>query len=74
MRINKQYPDFAGGVHGGKKETDVCAGDQGIMFGYASNNDDAMPLTDAMATRLSKTLTDVRKSGEVRWLRPDGKT
>ena len=52
----------------------MFAGDQGIMFGYASNNDDAMPLTDAMATRLSKTLTDVRKSGEVRWLRPDGKT
>merc|ERR1712182_153556 len=73
--INKQSPDIAGGVHGGKEEMDVGAGDQGIMFGYASDEtEDAMPLTHAMATRLGKTLTDVRKSGELWWLRPDGKT
>jgi S-adenosylmethionine synthetase len=59
----------------GKEEMDVGAGDQGIMFGYASDEtEDAMPLTHAMATRLGKTLTDVRKSGELWWLRPDGKT
>merc|ERR1711985_224651 len=47
----------------------------GIMFGYASDEtEDCMPLTHAMATRLGKTLTDVRKSGELWWLRPDGKT
>merc|ERR1711936_1379834 len=51
------------------------AGDQGIMFGYASDETaDCMPLTHSMATRLGKTLTDVRKSGECWWLRPDGKT
>jgi len=45
------------------------------MFGYASDETaDCMPLTHSMATRLGKTLTDVRKSGECWWLRPDGKT
>jgi len=75
VRINKQSPDIAGGVHVGKEELDVGAGDQGIMFGYASDEtEDAMPLTHSMATRLGKTLTDVRKSGQLWWLRPDGKT
>merc|ERR1719263_2422544 len=75
VRINKQSPDIAGGVHVGKEEMDVGAGDQGIMFCYASDEtEDAMPLTHAMATRLGKTLTDVRKSGELWGLRPDGKT
>merc|ERR1712070_1242657 len=75
VRINKQSPDIAGGVHVGKEDLDVGAGDQGIMFGYASDEtEDAMPLTHSMATHLGKTLTDVRKSGECWWLRPDGKT
>merc|ERR1712139_641092 len=75
VRINKQSPDIAGGVHVGKEDLDVGAGDQGIMFGYASDETaDCMPLTHAMATRLGKKLTDVRKSGELWWLRPDGKT
>merc|ERR1711869_194216 len=75
VRINKQSPDIAGGVHVGKDDMDVGAGDQGIMFGYASDEtEDCMPLTHSMATRLGKKLTDVRKSGELWWLRPDGKT
>merc|ERR1719156_286127 len=75
VRINKQSPDIAGGVHVGKEDLDVGAGDQGIMFGYASDEtEDAMPLTHLMATRLGKTLTDVRKNGKLWWLRPDGKT
>merc|ERR1712048_830588 len=75
VRINKQSPDIAGGVHVGKDDLDVGAGDQGIMFGYASDEtEDCMPLTHSMATRLGKKLTDVRKSGELWWLRPDGKT
>merc|ERR1711985_160453 len=75
MGINKQSPDIAGGVHVGKDDMDVGAGDQGIMFGYASDEtEDCMPLTHSMATRLGKKLTDVRKSGDLWWLRPDGKT
>merc|ERR1711988_1964404 len=75
VRINKQSPDIAGGVHVGKEDLDVGAGDQGIMFGYASDEtEDCMPLTHSVATKLGKKLTDVRKSGELWWLRPDGKT
>merc|ERR1712093_538869 len=75
VRINKQSPDIAGGVHVGKEDLDIGAGDQGIMFGYASDEtEDCMPLTILMATRLGKKLTDVRKSGHLWWLRPDGKT
>merc|ERR1712137_1364320 len=67
--------DIAGGVHVGKDDLDIGAGDQGIMFGYASDEtEDCMPLTHSMATRLGKKLTDVRKNGLLWWLRPDGKT
>merc|ERR1712226_412328 len=70
-----QSPDIAGGGHVGKEDLDVGAGDQGIMFGHASDEtEDCMPLTHSMATRLGKKLTDVRKSGLLWWLRPDGKT
>ena len=75
VRINKQSPDIAGGVHIGKSDLDVGAGDQGIMFGYASDETECfMPLTHVLATQLGKRLTDVRKDGSLWWLRPDGKT
>merc|ERR1712217_728658 len=65
VRINKQSPDIAGGVHVGRDEMDLGAGDQGIMFGYATDEtEDCMPLTHSMATRLGKKLKDVRKSGK----------
>merc|ERR1712203_945425 len=65
VRINKQSPDIAGGVHVGKDDMDVGAGDQGIMFGYASDEtEDCMPLTHSVATKLGKKLTDVRKKWE----------
>jgi len=76
VRINKQSPDIAGGVHVGKDDSlDLGAGDQGIMFGYATDETKStMPLTHYLANLLGKTLTDVRKNGLLWWLRPDGKT
>ena len=74
-RIDKQSPDITGGVHVGKDVLDVGAGDQIIMFGEASNETkDCMFPTHAVDTRLGKKFTDVRKSGLLWWLRPDGET
>jgi len=57
VRINKQSPDIAGGVHVGKEDLDIGAGDQGIMFGYASDEtEDCMPLTHSVATKLGKKI------------------
>ncbi|MDX6460184.1 MAG: S-adenosylmethionine synthetase [Acidobacteriaceae bacterium] len=67
--INKQSGDIAMGVDTGG------AGDQGMMFGYASNeNADLLPTPISLAHKLSKKLTDVRKSGLLSYLRPDGKS
>ena len=79
-----ESPDIAGGVdealevrgtQGGDRRDRLGAGDQGIMFGYASSDTpDLMPAPIWLAHRLAKRLTDVRKQGVVEGLRPDGKT
>lgn len=84
VSIGQQSPDIAQGVDSGLEVRDggstdpyelQGAGDQGLMFGYASNEtSNYMPTAIALAHRLSEKLAAVRKSGQVDFLRPDGKT
>jgi S-adenosylmethionine synthetase len=75
LAVEEQSPDIAQAVHENRAEEDVGAGDQGLMFGYATDEtEECMPLTVVLAHKLVRVLAEGRRSGLLPWARPDTKS
>lgn len=76
VSLHEQSPDISQGVTEGQGiDKDQGAGDQGLVFGYATNETESfMPLSIDLAHRLTQRMADVRRSRELPWVRPDGKS
>jgi S-adenosylmethionine synthetase len=75
LAVEEQSPDIAQAVHVNKKDEEIGAGDQGLMFGYATDEtEECMPLTIVLAHKLNREIAEGRRSSLLPWARPDTKT